>query len=166
MSFAKEQDLPVEKPALVAKLHGAKGGEEAHYRFRIFAGVSAVEWRREAKPGQAVPGDSTLLSLEAVAEDPPGFSSVHLQDHTDRHGKKDNLVKVTDHALGETGFEAAANVGYVEGGGGGLTLVKMGPLPHARALKGGADFLWDGKALSWRGPGVNPVAPRATPDRP
>lgn len=162
-TFSKRRDLPVSEPALVAQLNGSNGSEDVAYRFRLFEGVPAVEWRREAKPGTTISGDSLLLAVEAMAEEPPRFSSVQLQDHTDRHGKKDNLVQVTAHDLVGGPFKVAANVAFLGSGEGGVTFVKMAPLPHARAVEAAEDFTWDGTTLQWRGPGVNPVSGQGYP---
>jgi alpha-galactosidase len=155
------RDLPVEAEALVATLTGVQGnGRQVRYRFRVFEGVPAIEWRRIAEPGTTVQADAVIERFLVEPGVPHHFTAVHLQDHTDRHGKKDNLVRTTRRALNAEPFTAAANLAYVENeaDGKGTLFVKLAPLPHARAVRIDHDFSWDGKVLTWYGPGVNPVS--------
>ncbi len=163
VTFSDRQDLPVESHALIADLTGQLGRKTAHYRFRVFENVAAVEWCRLATPGAEVPPDSVIAAFHTLPETKTGFTDVHLQDHTDRYGKNDNLVKVTNHALDGTAFQVAANIAHLGAGQRGLTFVKMAPLPHARAVKTDHDFSWDGKTLTWSGPGVNVVSGQGYP---
>lgn len=166
VAYESGRDLPVEADALVATLTATeKSGKTVQYRFRVFDGVPAVEWRRIASPGTTVPGDAVIDRLVIAPNVPHRFTAVHLQDHTDRHGKKDNLVRTVRHSLDAKPFTAAANLAYLESdaGGEGRVLVKLAPLPHARASKIGHDFSWDGKTLTWHGPGVNPVSGQGYP---
>ncbi len=161
VAFSSGRDLPVEAAALTATLTAAGDGRTIRRVFRVFDTAPAVEWRRIEEPGADVPDDAVIDRVAVSDAAATRFTAVYLQDHTDRHGKKDNLVRIETRRLDNKPFDVKANIAFIEDEGGeGLLLVKLAPLPHARSVKTGRDFSWDGRVLRWHGPGINAVSGR------
>jgi len=71
------------------------------------------------------------------------FTNITLNDHTDRNLKW--LVFTKEYTLSET-LETSGNIAYIENKNthSGILLIKMAPLPHARAKKISHDISWNG----------------------
>lgn len=148
----------VEDESLQIQLEHPGNGQK--YQIRIFPDTPAIEVEQLAKPKggpESKVDDLALLDPSSLT-----FTNVTLKDHTDKNLK--GLVFTKDYQLTEV-FQTSGNIAYVENNTthSGILLIKMAPLPHARAKKVSHDFSWNGKALQWIGPGFNSISKRGYP---
>lgn len=165
VDYSTGKDLPVEAEAFIAELSASEGEARASYRFRVYPGVAAVEVQRLAPPGTTVTADAIIEARTIETPSAWTFTEVRLIDHTDKAGHQNSLVEIVRRDLTSRKFQASANIGFLENVNdqSGVLFVKCAPLPHARAIKNNFDFAWDGKVLSWHGPGINPVSGHGYP---
>jgi len=129
-----------------------------HYLIRVFPGIAAIdiEQQHASEPGALV--DSFALADAAKLT----FTNITLKDHTDSN--LNDLVTAETHTLDKV-FATSGNVAFVEHqqSGCGLLMIKLAPLPHARAHKTDKDFELKGGQLRWSGPGYNAHSKRGYP---
>ncbi len=164
IAYGNGRDFPVGSEAMIAELTATKGQEKAQYRFRVFDQIPAIEWSRSAPVGTEIPVDTLIDSLEIATPADWEFTAVRLRDRTDGSGIN-SLAKAVPHPLEKGAFTESVNIGFIENKASreGVVFIKLAPLPDARPQAIKCDFSWDGKTLSWFGPGVNVISGHGYP---